>query len=105
MSKAAKTEDAEKFDQWAIVEVFGHQRFAGRVTEQAIGGASFVRVDVPGINGSPAFTKLFGAGAIYSITPVTKHLALKAVKACESEPLAVYIPTDRQIGESPEEGF
>ena len=33
------------FDSWAIVEIFGHQTFAGRVTEQAIGGASFVRVD------------------------------------------------------------
>lgn len=87
----------EKFDSWAIVEVMGHASFAGRVTEQAIGGASFVRVDVPSVDKSPAFTKLFGASAIYSITPVTEELARKAVKACRSEPISVYIPEKRQI--------
>lgn len=87
----------EKFDSWAIVEVFGHQKFAGRVTEQAIGGASFVRVDVPEVDSSPAFTKLFGASAIYSITPVTEDLARKAVRACHSEPISVYIPPDRRF--------
>lgn len=91
----------EKFDLWAIVEVFGHAKFAGRVTEQAIGGASFVRVDVPEVNSSPAFTKLFGASAIYSITPVTEELARKAVKACHSEPISVYIPEERQLACQP----
>jgi len=27
------SETAEKFDAWALVEVMGHQRYAGRVTE------------------------------------------------------------------------
>lgn len=89
--------ETEKFDAWAIVEVFGHSKFAGRVTEQAIGGASFVRVDVPQVDSSPAFTKLFGASAIYSITPVTEDLARKAVKACHSEPISVYIPEARRL--------
>jgi len=30
------------FESWAIVEVMGHRQFAGLVTEQTIGGASFV---------------------------------------------------------------
>lgn len=30
----------DKFDSWAIVEIFGHQKFAGRVIEQAIGGVN-----------------------------------------------------------------
>ncbi|MDD2657785.1 MAG: hypothetical protein PHD04_03970 [Candidatus Pacebacteria bacterium] len=47
-----------KFDEWAIIDLFGHQKIAGRVSEQQIGGASFVRVDVPL---EPPFTKLFGA--------------------------------------------
>jgi hypothetical protein len=35
----------ETFEEWALLELFGHQRLAGRVTEQQLGGASFVRVD------------------------------------------------------------
>lgn len=51
--------------QWAIVEIFGHSRYAGIISEHAIGGCSFVRVDVPETGEEPAFTKLFGQGAIY----------------------------------------
>jgi hypothetical protein len=41
--------DTPSTEQWAIVEIFGHQRIAGRLTEQTIGGCSFVRVDVPAL--------------------------------------------------------
>jgi hypothetical protein len=90
-------DQTERFDSWAIVEIFGHQTFAGRVTEQAIGGTSFVRVDVPGPDGSTAFTKLFGPAAIYSITPVSEELARRAVEACHSEPISIYIPPNRRL--------
>ncbi len=40
---------ADKFEQFAIVELFGHQIIAGLVSEQVIGGQGFVRVDVPTI--------------------------------------------------------
>ncbi len=84
----------EKFDSWAIVEIMGHSKLAGRVTEQAIGGSSFVRVDIPEREGHPAFTKLFGNAAIFSITPVTEDLARKAAAHCDSEPVSVYIPPE-----------
>ena len=34
-------------DAWAIVEALGHNLFAGKVSEHVIGGAGFIRVDVP----------------------------------------------------------
>ncbi len=46
----------QKFEAWAIVELFGHQKIAGRLTEQTIGGCHFLRVDVPDVNGRPGFT-------------------------------------------------
>lgn len=72
--------NVEKFDEWAIVEIMGHKRFAGRVTEQSLGGVSFVRIDVPLVIGSdgqtlPPFTKLFGAASIYCISPCTEETA------------------------------
>lgn len=78
---------ADKFDQWAILEVMGHQKFAGHVTEQAVGGASFVRIDIPEGAGRPAFTKLFGGGSIYCITPVTEEVARALAARIRSEPV------------------
>lgn len=55
-----ETVEANVEKQWAIVEIFGHSRYAGTIDEHQIGGCSFVRVDVPEIDGQPAFSKLFG---------------------------------------------
>lgn len=74
MSDETKT----TFDCWAILELFGHVRLAGRVTEASIGGCSFLRVDVPEREGEGEgvkFTRYFGNGAIYSMTPVTEEVA------------------------------
>ncbi len=35
------------FETWAILELMGHRRLAGFVTEQEIGGANLLRIDVP----------------------------------------------------------
>jgi len=82
--------DNQSFDQFCIVELFGHQRIAGRVTEQTIGGCNFVRVDVPSIGEKPGFTRLFGQGAIYAINPVTEEIANAAAKSFRAEPVHAY---------------
>lgn len=85
------------FDQWCIVELFGHQVIAGRVTEQIIGGSSFIRVDIPAIGKEPAFTKFLSQGAIFSMTPVSEEVARLAVNEFRPEPINVYIPELRQL--------
>lgn len=68
-----------KLELFAIVELFGHTKMAGKVTEQSIGIATFVRVDVPETAHSPSFTRLLNPSAIYALNPVTedvmKHMA------------------------------
>jgi len=81
---------ADKFEQWAIVEVMGHQRFAGRVTEEAVGGANFVRVDVPAIGDQPEFTKLFGPSSIYCITITSERVARAAAESMRVVPVSSY---------------
>lgn len=86
----------EKFDQWAIIELFGHQRIAGRVTEQTVGGCAFVRVDVPAfeqvgsIAATQAFTKLFGQGAIYSMSFVDEAAAKMVGRQLRVQPIDTY---------------
>lgn len=81
---------AKTSDTWAIVEIMGHQKYAGRISEEAIGGAAFVRVDVPEIDGRPAFSKLFGGGSIFCITPVSEGVALATARGLRNPPLNVW---------------
>ena len=86
--------ETNTFETWAIVEVMGHRQFAGLVSEQAIGGASFVRVDVPKTENDgevfPAFTKLFGASSIYAISPCTEETARAFAANNRSRSFATY---------------
>lgn len=90
----------EPFDQWAIVEVLGHNQYSGRVTEQTVGGAAMIRVDVPamtydvGWDGEknfyqPAFTKLLSAASIYAITPCSEEVAREAAQKFRATPMNV----------------
>lgn len=80
------------FDTFAIVELFGHARIAGRVSEQVIAGQGFLRVDVPANEQYPGFTRMYGTGAIYSITPVDESIARAAAAGMRERPVNVYIP-------------
>ena len=81
----------QKFENWCLVELFGHQQIAGWVTEATIGGCALVRVDVPAINDRPAFTKFFGNGAIHSMTPVGEKEVFAALKNIMPRPVSVYL--------------
>jgi hypothetical protein len=78
----------EKFEAWAIVELFGHQRCAGRISE-ALGGETFIRVDIPRAGADPFYTRLFGKGAIYCIN-ICEEATARAFAGRMSEPLAPY---------------
>lgn len=83
-----------KFEQWAVVEIMGHRKFAGFVSEQSIGGSSFVRVDIPESETRgeklPAFTKLFGSGSIYCISPCTEETARAFASQIRSRAFELY---------------
>lgn len=86
--------DQSTFETWAIVELFGHNQIAGYLSEQVIGGASFVRVDVPEVDGKPGFTKLFGGAAIYAITPTTEEIATEAARRLDVRPVGLWVVPD-----------
>ncbi len=65
----------EPFDQWAIVELFGHRRLAGRVREVELFGGKMCHIDIPQPEGRPAFSQLYGGAAIFSVTPCSEETA------------------------------
>lgn len=92
---------------FAVVELFGHARIAGAVSEQTFGGCTMVRVDVPELNVTveeyvsgqgyvkqartiPAHTRSFGPGAIYAISWCDEATAVAAARDIQHEPLKLY---------------
>lgn len=80
----------EKFEIWAIVELFGHQKMTGKVTEQTIGGATMVRVDVPDTTAVPGFTRFLNVSAIYAINPVTEEVARGYAERIQAQPIQAW---------------
>jgi hypothetical protein len=104
------------FEGWAIVEAFGHQRYAGYVSSEAFGQAVLFRVDVPPLperervtkhygydddghsvppgstvkeSAVQGYTKYFGPGAIYAMTPCSQDAAEKAVESMQSRKVSI----------------
>jgi hypothetical protein len=84
------SETKAPFEHWALVELFGHQRIAGKVTESEIGGGKFLRVDVPAVGDRQALTKYYGPSAIYGITPVTEETALALAQRIDAAPVTAW---------------
>lgn len=78
------------FQQWCIVELFGHSKIAGFCTEQNIAGSNMLRVDVPETNVHPAFTKFYGNAAIYAINPVDEVTAKVAADSFSIGPVSAW---------------
>jgi hypothetical protein len=82
--------DKVKFDQWCIVEIMGHQKLAGRVTEHTIAGAALLRVDVPATNGRLKFTKYVAPASLYALPPVSEEVARSVAEELGIEPISVW---------------
>lgn len=67
--------DIEGFEGFAILELMGHRRLAGYVSEQEIAGAGLIRIDVPGEDGFTAATQFYSPSALYCLTPTTENVA------------------------------
>lgn len=89
------TTEVKPFEGWAVLEIMGHNKFAGLVSEQTIAGHGFIRIDVPEVEiekGAklPAFSKIFGAGSIYAISPCTEETAREFVKHYRARAFSEY---------------
>jgi hypothetical protein len=77
----------DKFEIWAIVELFGHNKMAGLICEQQIAGANMVRVSVPDTAASPKFDRFLNPSSIYAINPVTEEVARGYAEQLQVKPI------------------
>lgn len=83
-----------KFESWAVVELFGHNQLAGKVSETTIAGESFIRIDVPATKRTPAFTKYQLPSSVYGLTPVNEEYAKKMAEKIDAKPINDYKHTE-----------
>ncbi len=80
----------ERFETWAIVELMGHRRIVGRVTEQEIAGHGFLRLDVPDSGGEIVQSQFVSPASVYAITPVSEEAARLAARSQSRAPITVW---------------
>lgn len=78
--------ETKPWEGWAIVELLGHVRLAGRVSQEEQFGAKLGRIDIPQADG-PAVTKFFSGAALYAMTPVTEAVARAVALRCDPAPV------------------
>jgi hypothetical protein len=72
--------------EWVILELMGHRRLAGLLSAVEIAGAPFLRLDVPGKDGTVA-TQFYAPAAVYCITPTTEEMARLVAERDQPEPV------------------
>jgi len=57
--------------EYAVIEIFGHRRLAGRVTEVEQYGTKLLRIDIPnqGKFENGFKSQLYGGASLFSVTP------------------------------------
>lgn len=88
----------EQSETWAIVELMGHIRLAGRITEEEKFGSKMGRLDIPTADGF--ITQYFGGGSVYRITFVTEEVARHVCKSITVAPVNVW-DFPKQIADKP----
>ena len=70
---------------WGVLELMGHVRLAGRITEEERFGGKLGRIDVP--NGDVFTTQYFNASSIYRLTPTSEEAARAVAANCQPTPV------------------
>lgn len=89
----------EAFEFWAVVELFGHQKIAGRLTEKPKGSVIFFQIDVPDGSGDIAYSRIINASSIYAINPTDKETVIRVCGQGSfdtNRPAIPYIPTPNE---------
>lgn len=88
------------FEEWALLELMGHRKLAGKVIEETIANHSFIRIDIYSSNEKIELTQYYNATAIYSMTPISKDAAIAFSKRNIPVPITQWelLPEQQDFG-------
>ena len=97
-------DEIKPIQTWAIVELMGHVKTAGQVSEETHFGTVLLRLDIPQIDGNQAHTEFYGGSAIYRLTPCTEQVACLVIQQNRSLPLVAYALPKPKFGQQTFDG-
>jgi len=92
-SKHRQENGLEQDGMWMLVELLGHKKLAGFVTEEERWGQVLLRIDIPTSvkDGRLQYTtQLYGAHALYCATPINESDAIHLAKQFRPAPFDKY---------------
>lgn len=92
--------DQETIETWAYIEIMGHSKVAGRVSERKIGTAVMLQVDIPSAEEGEkglSHSELYSPAAIFSIKPTTEEWCRRFVRARVNYPVLPYVPDGKKL--------
>jgi hypothetical protein len=92
--------ETTKFEGWGIVELMGHQRTAGRLSERSIAGSNLLQVDIP-MDAESFRTVFYGGSAIYALHPTDEQSARLMARAMSQRPVYQYELDNQRRIEAP----
>ena len=72
-------------EYWAIIELMGHVRMAGKVSEVERYGSKVGRIDIP--DGAGFRTQFFGGTSVYRETPCSEDVARAVASQSMPQPI------------------
>lgn len=97
-TKGAAAMAAPDPGEWVLLEVFGHRRHWGLLTEVERFGAKLARIDEFLPDGeAPVATHFYAGGAIFSVTPVTEETARARASWNHPPPAVQSLPAPAEL--------
>lgn len=78
----------------AVIELFGHTRVAGQITESPLGGGALIRLTVPASGSYPAHTRDLNPKAIYAIHYCDQAAMISALPSCQPSPVVQIVKAE-----------
>lgn len=93
------TQDPNTAEEFAVVEVFGHRRLAGRIMEVEKYGTKLLRIDIPkdGKFESGFTSQMYGGASIFSLTPCDLATVERANKPYEPPRGIIYETSEDEV--------
>lgn len=101
----SETKTEGLFEGWVIIELMGHRKLGGYLTEQVIAGRAFVRIDVVNTEGVAIATQFYSPDAVYCITPTTQDVATAYGANHKPEPVTRWELPAQTPSKQPDDGF